>query len=338
MDLKELVDKFIQDQPERTATGLSSSRESRMYALRLFDAYVSPIGGFTESCLRSYRQWLIEQGYKPYTIQSYLSAARKFGDWLVFHNYLSMELWGRVKEDYTIMARPAPASYPRIRISEKYLHQVLEHLSERPEKKTVGDLAMMNHLQVVQWLICWRDRALFNLLADTALRISETLSLKVQPFEQFIASVGTTEVMVLDVIGKGNTQDVVVVSPQTIEMIYDWLEAREKTGWEFSDWLFIPLGNNKEEKPLSRKMAWLILQTAARELGLDPTKKAVYGQISPHAFRHLVARKLREQGVPIELIAGITRHKNTNTTRMIYAGPVGENQLIETAQKAWKKE
>ena len=151
-----------------------------------------------------------------------------------------------------------------------------------------------------------RDRALFELLYATGLRVSEAAGLDLEDVD--FAS------RLLRVIGKGNKERIAPFGEAASEALADYLPARalrRKTNRaadldasDEGDPLFV---NARGGRLTTRSMARL-LKTRLRAAGLP-------ADISPHALRHTFATHLLEAGADLRAIQELLGHASLSTTQ-----------------------
>ncbi len=156
-----------------------------------------------------------------------------------------------------------------------------------------------------------RDRAIIELLYSCGLRVSEATELRMSDLffgEGYIR-----------VIGKGDKQRLIPISPLARERIHLYLEQREDRGGN-QEALFL----NNRGKPLTRVMIFTLLKQAAALAGVQK-------KVSPHTLRHSFATHLLEGGASIRQVQEMLGHENIVTTE-IYTHLNGE-RLRETVDK-----
>ena len=144
------------------------------------------------------------------------------------------------------------------------------------------------------WLCC---RALAEVLLGTALRISETLSLR-----RSSINFQTGEAMI---IGKGNRERIVFFSPRALAWVKEYLSKRKDS----HEALFVLA----KKKPVSREAA----QDWFRKVRVW---SGIKKKVTPHMLRHTAATTLLFNGCPINHIKEILGHTNLETTCRFYLG------------------
>ena len=145
-----------------------------------------------------------------------------------------------------------------------------------------------------------RNRCILETLYSCGLRVSELITLKLSDLyfdEGFIR-----------VVGKGDKQRLVPISPLTIKYInlyIDQIRAHLPIQKGFEDTLFL----NRRGKQLTRAMIFTIVKQTA-------VKAGVKKKISPHTFRHSFATHLLENGADLRSIQQMLGHESIITTEI----------------------
>ena len=144
-----------------------------------------------------------------------------------------------------------------------------------------------------------RDRAMFELLYASGLRVTELVSLNLADLDLEQGSVRC--------LGKGGKERVIPVHAGAIAVLRNYIdEARPsliKNRSERS--LFL----NRRGQRLSRQGFWLILKAHAKRAGI--TKK-----ITPHTLRHSFATHLLQGGAPLRHVQELLGHSSITTTQV----------------------
>ena len=145
-----------------------------------------------------------------------------------------------------------------------------------------------------------RDHCLIELLYSCGLRVSEVCALRLSDLffdEGFVR-----------VIGKGNKQRVVPISPRAVHEIRNWLDARADIAVkpEDEDVLFV---SARRGRHLSRVTVFHNIKLHVAAAGIDKT-------VSPHTFRHTFATHLLEGGASLRAIQVMLGHEDIGTTEI----------------------
>ena len=145
-----------------------------------------------------------------------------------------------------------------------------------------------------------RNKAILETLYSCGLRVSELISLR---FEDCFFDEGF-----IRVIGKGNKERLVPVSPSVIEEVTLYAENDRgnvpvKKGSEAIVFL------NRRGAQLTRVMIFTIIKRLAETAGIRKT-------ISPHTFRHSFATHLIEGGANLRAVQDMLGHENITTTEI----------------------
>ena len=164
-----------------------------------------------------------------------------------------------------------------------------------------------------------RDYAIVNLLFRTGLRTVEVARAQVGDIEQ------RGEEAILHVHGKGRAEKdaFVVLTPESLKPIYDYLTARGST--KDTDPLFASVSNNSKGQPLTTRAIRGIVKRYFRLAGLDTPK------LTTHSARHTFATVALLNGADVMQVKESLRHQSVETT-MIYTRVL--NRLENAAERA----
>ena len=140
-----------------------------------------------------------------------------------------------------------------------------------------------------------RDRALFDLLYGTGLRVGELASLNVRDFDR-----DRREVRVR---GKGDKERVVPVPAQGHASLVAYLELRKRPGI-----LAEPLFLNARGSRLSERGIRVVLRRRLLEIGIARNA-------TPHTLRHSYATHLLDADVDLRAIQELLGHERLSTTQ-----------------------
>jgi site-specific recombinase XerD len=153
-------------------------------------------------------------------------------------------------------------------------------------------------------IVALRNRAIFETLFSTGMRISELINLKTTQIDK------TGRIFIR---GKGKKERFVYLTPRAEKHIKNYLKNREETN---SSYLFTPLrGRNAKikDKKISPNYVQEKMKRYREMLGLNVP-------ISPHSLRHAFATYLAESGANPAAIQILLGHESLDTTtRYVHA-------------------
>nr|WP_252229061.1 tyrosine-type recombinase/integrase [Clostridium sp. ZBS15] len=150
-----------------------------------------------------------------------------------------------------------------------------------------------------------RDHCIITIFLNCALRLSELASLNIDQVDNDI----------LSIIGKGNKERKIFLTPAAKKAINDWLHIRNSMNIN-NNALFISRNNNR----ITTKAILNIVKKYVISSGLDPKS------ISTHKLRHTAATLMYKYGkVDIRSLQQILGHESVATTE-IYTH-IDEHQL-----------
>ena len=144
-----------------------------------------------------------------------------------------------------------------------------------------------------------RDRAMFEVLYASGLRVTELVSLKIA---QVSMDMGVVRVM-----GKGSKELMVPLGEEAL----DWLRRYVSTGRAVllganaSDDLFV----TARGEAMTRQMFWHLIKKHARNAGLAKP-------LSPHTLRHAFATHLLNHGADLRVVQLLLGHADISTTQI----------------------
>lgn len=224
--------------------------------------------------LRSFLTFLRDQEYSRSTTARKLATLRSFYKFCLRRGYVT--------------SNPvAPIRTPK---QEKRLPKFLEYeevrkLVESPEDGT---------------LLGARDRAMFETLYSTGLRVSELVALNREDVDL------TGEA--LHVRGKGKKERLTPIGPTAIAAIRRYLEMRDADPRKAT---FDPqaLFVNKHGQRLSTRSVRRKLDKYLLQAGLDPS-------VSPHTLRHSFATHMLNKGADLRSVQELLGHQSISTTQV----------------------
>jgi integrase/recombinase XerD len=248
------------------------------------------VGNWQSVGLEHLSTWLSSLTKKEYAASSLsrkLSAVRMLAKFLTGEN--------KLENDFTeLLANPRKARH----LPDCLSIEEMERFLEAPDLNTpLGK----------------RDRALFELMYGSGLRVSEICALPMNAID--------TEEGFARVFGKGSKERVVPVGKHASEAIRNYLHGgrpqlvKDGTGGE----LFLSMRG----KAISRKMVWVLVKEYARRAGIEKN-------LSPHGLRHSFATHLLMGGADVRSVQEMLGHADVGTTQ-IYTQVEVERLLDEHA-------
>lgn len=295
--------------------------EQKRYLYRKFHAWVMETGkGTSANMVKAYQRYLrLERNYSPNTIDGYTRDLRKLLDYaekseiaLTDMKISDLENFSATLHELGICASSQARVLSGVRSFYKYLSldgyidadptELLEspvlggHLPEVLSTAEVDQIEASIDLSKAEGQ---RNKAIIEVLFSCGLRVSELVSLKLSHLyitEQFIR-----------VLGKGNKERLVPISPKAIKELRLWFTDRMrlniKRGEE--DYVFL----NRRGSHLTRVMILIMIKRQATEAGIKKT-------ISPHTFRHSFATALLQGGADLRAIQAMLGHEDIATTEI----------------------
>jgi tyrosine recombinase XerC len=231
-----------------------------------------PIADVDYLALRKYLAHLKEINLNNRTISRKLSCLRSF------YKFLFRE--GLIKNNPVVML----SSPKQEKILPKFLtEEETVKLIEAPATDTVLGL---------------RDRAIFEALYSTGMRVSELVSLNIDNID-FIGST-------VKVLGKGKKERLLPIGDRALEAINQYLSERNsQRKKKETETLFL----NKNNTRLSDRGVRKIIHKYI-------TKLSLRSGVSPHTMRHSFATHLLNRGADLRSVQELLGHANLSTTQI----------------------
>lgn len=232
--------------------------------------------GWAEITHADIRRWihsLDEEEYAPASLARKLSALRVFAKFCVREKF--------IEKDFTAMLS-AP----------KLIRTLPNTLSIEEVDRFLSAPSLFTPQGV-------RDRAIFELMYSSGLRVSEMCDLLLTSLH--------LENGFVRVFGKGSKERVVPIGSKASEAIRNYLTngrphlVKPKTGSE----LFI----SQWGRAISRKTIWHLVKTYAAKVGIEKP-------IKPHLLRHSFATHLLSGGADLRAIQEMLGHADIGTTQI----------------------
>ncbi len=144
-----------------------------------------------------------------------------------------------------------------------------------------------------------RDRAIFELMYATGLRVSEVVGLRLDQLH--------LAMNLLQVTGKGDKERLVPISPQAADWVNRYLqESRPRLiKHQQPKAVFV----NFHGHALTRQAIWKNLKAYIASVGIEK-------DVTPHTLRHSFATRLLENGADLRVVQELLGHSDISTTQI----------------------
>ena len=252
-----------------------SENTSKSYErdLKKLDSFLKDlnISNYSQINVETCSAWignLYSQNNNPRSIQRHLSSAKGFFRFLKKNNLID-------SSPFDLVTAPKSSSTLPEVLSPEDVEQLLNF------KPT-------NMIEI-------RDMAIVELMYSSGLRVSETVNININDFEE--------NKSFLRVLGKGAKTRLVPMGRFAINAINDWLKERDKIQSN-TDALFL----NAKGTRLTVRSIQLRLKKMAVKQGLPP--------IHPHMLRHSFATHMLESSGDLRTIQELLGHSSLSTTQI----------------------
>ena len=267
-DIKEYLVFVSQVKNLSENTTKSYERDLKKLNSFLIDLNVS---GYSEISSETCSAWignLYSQNNNPRSIQRHLSSAKGFFRFLKKNNLIQ-------SSPFELVTAPKSSSNLPDVLSPEDVEQLLNF---KPS----------NMIEI-------RDMAIVELMYSSGLRVSETVNINLNDFEE--------DKSFLRVLGKGSKTRLVPMGRYAVNAINEWLKEREKI-LNNTDALFL----NAKGTRLTVRSVQLRLKKMAIKQGLPP--------IHPHMLRHSFATHMLESSGDLRTIQELLGHSSLSTTQI----------------------
>lgn len=273
------------------------------YALEDFFHYLTVERGLSQNTIQSYQRDL-----KQY--KTFLCDEVKITDWDTVSRAHIMRYLHHLND----LGR-SPATVARLLSSIRLYHQFLirEKVTnhdpslhiETPKKErklpkvlSSEDVDKLLNIHAKDALSA-RNKAMFEMLYATGLRVSELVNLKVSDLHMTMGFVRC--------LGKGSKERIIPLGDMANEAVEKYLDfgRGELVKQKRTEELFV----NHRGGPLTRQGFWKILKAVALEMGV---KK----DLTPHTLRHSFATHLLENGADLRAVQEMLGHADISTTQI----------------------
>lgn len=219
------------------------------------------------------------------------SIARKLSSWRGFYRWLAEQVALPANPVDGIKAPKKVKSLPKALGADDAVHLVAHHGSD-----AASPLA---------------NRAMFELLYSSGLRVSELVSLDARDYsDESYSSAGWVdfEQAEVHVTGKGNKQRIIPVGKPALEALQDWLAIRP-TLLKTETWaLFL----NERGNRMSVRSVQLRLKAHAQAMGIP-------ADVHPHVLRHSFASHVLQSSGDLRAVQEMLGHSSIAATQVYTA-------------------
>ena len=288
-NLLSLKTEFLQYVEIEKGRSLNTVRNYDQYLSRFLEyTKLKDPKDITDTTVRDFRIWLnrqetkSEKGKASTTLKKktqnyYLIALRAFLKYLARQNITSLS------PDRIELAKVPERSLDLITIEE------LESLLKAPDTNTLRGL---------------RDKAMFEMLFSTGLRVSELCAL---PRDINL------KLDEMSVRGKGEKVRVVFISDDARNSVKKYLDKRD----DMDDALFVQIGGKGNEKLAQKKDSLrLTPRSVERIIKQYAINCGISKKVTPHVIRHSFATDLLRNGADLRSVQMLLGHANINTTQI----------------------
>lgn len=258
------------------------SRATYTRSLRQFISWLAETGRHTLELQRedilAYKEYL-QSSKSAYTVTLYLTSVRKLYQWLE-----SQKIYPDITRG--IKGAKKPKGFRKDTLSQNQLRETLASMD-------------------TQSLEGLRDYAIFNLMARTGLRAIEVSRALVED----IRMESGQEVLWVQGKGRDAKDDFVILTPEALEPIKNYLRARGAVKKEEA--LFCSHSYRNTGDALTTRSISRVIKEALKRVGLEDSR------LTAHSLRHTAISLSISGGASLQQAQAMARHTDSRTT-LIY--------------------
>ncbi|WP_018658646.1 site-specific tyrosine recombinase XerD [Allofustis seminis] len=169
-----------------------------------------------------------------------------------------------------------------------------------PDVLSISEIEQLFRVPDISKPLGIRDRAIFEVLYATGLRISELTHLTLDELHLSMGFIQT--------VGKGNKERIVPIGELADKWLMQYLEKVRplllQKNPKDTDLIFL----NNSGKGLSRQAIWKKIKEYTKKSGIT-------ANVTPHTFRHSCATHLLENGADLRIVQELLGHADISTTQ-----------------------
>lgn len=272
-----------------------NTTESYRIDLTQFSTYLQDsygqlhLGNIDHNAIRSWLAKLKDEGISSKSINRKISTLKSFFKYQLKTGVINQSPMGKI-------------------ISPKVSKRLPVFIKENDAKKLVEAVASATE----DWQSL-NTHILISLFYATGMRLTEMINLKETQVDFSRRQ--------LKVLGKGNKERVIPVSPEVIQIIREYVQLRKKKFEETGEYLLV----TDKGKKMYSKYAYLLVKGALTENVKTLNKK------SPHVLRHTFATHLMGNGAQLNAVKELLGHSSLAATQ------VYTHNTIEKLKDVYKK-
>ncbi len=288
------MEQFLEDSDIKT-----NSKKTYFKGLKKFIQWTLEGDSLNESIhlskreIARYKEYLINANIKPHTQAIYLVALKQFFVWAESNLLL-----------------------PNIAKNIKGIKKVTKQHHKDPLNTTQIEKLLLksNEYKNKEKIILLRNEALINLLLFTGIRVGETTTITIEDIEKI-----NPQKSIIWIKGKGRTgkDNFVVILPETMEKIAEYLLQRSKKGEILHEKspLFLSHGRKTKNEKLTADGVSKIINKELKKRNIKTNKT------SAHSLRHTFGVNAISAGISLYDLQIAMRH-TTPTTTQVYLGDI----------------
>jgi integrase/recombinase XerD len=277
---EDLIERFINSIDARINSKNTYKRQIKPFLDWVSETFLwNNLSSLSQKDILIYKDFLLKSGKSAYTVSGYLTAVRKFFEWL-----------------------EANKIFPNIAKSVKGLKKPKGFRKECLTIEQIRTALASFDINILEGL---RDYALFNLLVRTGLRTVEAARATVGDLRQE----GGEAILLIQGKGRDSKDDFVLLVDDALRPLRKYLSSRGPLSEK--DPLFASVSNRTCGEPLKERTISGIIKETLRRIDIDDSR------ITAHSLRHTAVSLSIKNGASLIQAQAMARHSDPKTT-MIY--------------------
>lgn len=287
---KPYIAEFAGQLADETKRAYLSDIRSFFNVESVYEVTIDMVRSVSPAMINKYAKKLVVDGASTSTVNRKLQALSKFYKYLCRKNVGIMDYNPVSTEEGAVRFKTRNYSNTRA-LTKDEVKKMMEALNE--DKSIIG----------------LRNKIIILLLATTGMRREEIANIKLSDFGIY------NENHVIEFIGKGMKDRMVVVADIIMKYIEEYLSMRGLTLQSKNRYLFVShtlvtySRSYKETRPITTQTVYRVVKAVAKKAGLDASS------IHPHCLRHTYITESLDAGIPMEVVQDRVSHISSSTTR-----------------------
>ena len=280
LDSWDLIEKFINSIDVKTNSRNTYRRQIKPFFKWISGKYTfDNLSQISHQDILSYKEFLSKNGKSSYTVSGYITAVRKFFEWLECN-----KIFPNIAKNVKGLKRPKGFRKDCLTIDQ------------------IKSALLAFDINTDEGL---RDYALFNLLVRTGIRTVEVSRCTVGDLRQESGEA----ILLIQGKGRDSKDDFVLLVDEALRPLRKYLASRGPLSPDQP--LFVSFSNRTKGRPLKERTISGIIKSSLRRIDIDDSR------LTAHSLRHTAVSLSIKNGASLIQAQAMARHADPKTT-MVY--------------------